>query len=272
MQKIKNVIRTFFYFFGIGLIKNDFGRHQKLIYKKFPHALNLNLGSGSFSHPNWKNVDMPNDFYSTFQNKIDIEHDFTSKKELPFKNETVDNVYTSHVIEHIDDTSVDLLFSDVYRILNKGGFFRITCPDMNLVYKAYQRDDDFFWGEISPWKTNPSTKEERLLEFFATSLSESISYGENKLSSEDVFSLYQDNSMEFFFELIVNKLDKNDKKYIEGHRNWFTKEKISRMLKHAGFESIEVSAYLQSSSPLMRDSIIFDNTSPQYSLYIECHK
>ena len=78
--------------------------------------------------------------------------------------------------------------------------------------------------------------------------------------------------MESFFELIVNKLDENDKKYIEGHRNWFTKEKLTRMLEHAGFKSIEVSAYLQSKSPLMRDSIIFDNTSPQYSLYIECYK
>ena len=219
MQKIKNVIRAIFYLFGIGLVKNDFGRHQKLIYKKFPHALNLNLGSGSFSHPNWKNVDMPNDFYSVFQNKIEINHDFTLKKELPFKCETVDNVYTSHVIEHIDDSSVDFLFSDVYRILDKRGTFRITCPDMNLLYKAYQRDDYFFWGETSPWKTHPKTKEERLLEFFATSLSESINYGQNKLSSEDVFSLYKEKSMESFFELIVNKLDENDKKYTEGHRN-----------------------------------------------------
>ena len=44
------------------------------------------------------------------------------------------------------------------------------------------------------------------------------------------------------------------------------------MLRLAGFENVYKSAYMQSRSPVLRDPRFFDNTHPDYSVYVEAVK
>jgi hypothetical protein len=56
--------------------------------------------------------------------------------------------------------------------------------------------------------------------------------------------------------------------------NWFNVEKLRNMLVLSGFSegSVMDSRYGQSVCPLLRNTLIFDNTVPELSLYVECVK
>ena len=51
---------------------------------------------------------------------------------LPFKNETFDYVYSSHVIEHFSHREVSKVLREWIRVLKKGGIIEIRCPDLRL--------------------------------------------------------------------------------------------------------------------------------------------
>lgn len=56
---------------------------------------------------------------------VDIICDFEANY-LPFKDECIDVVYSSHALEHIKD--IEKVMSEVYRILHKNGHFLIQVP------------------------------------------------------------------------------------------------------------------------------------------------
>lgn len=45
---------------------------------------------------------------------------------IPFENETVDVIFCSHILEHVDDDRKAL--SELYRVMKKGGWGIIMCP------------------------------------------------------------------------------------------------------------------------------------------------
>lgn len=59
---------------------------------------------------------------------------------------------------------------------------------------------------------------------------------------------------------------------IAAHVNWFNPAKVKNMLENSGFSNIVESAYMQSCSPVLRDSRYFDSTAPEMSFYIEAIK
>ena len=92
--------------------------------------LNLNLGSGSKKIKDYINVDK----YNTFN--PDIVHDL-EQFPYPFKDNSVDNILLSHVLEHIGqhpDTS-NLIMKELYRICKNQTLISITVP--------HPRHDDF---------------------------------------------------------------------------------------------------------------------------------
>lgn len=49
-------------------------------------------------------------------------------KEIPFEDNSIEEVYASHFIEHIPQDKVIWFFNEVYRILIPGGIFEIHVP------------------------------------------------------------------------------------------------------------------------------------------------
>lgn len=56
-----------------------------------------------------------------------IKHDVT--RSFPIANESVDIFQSEDVFEHISYTKIPLIISEIYRILKKGGLFRLSLPD-----------------------------------------------------------------------------------------------------------------------------------------------
>lgn len=117
--------------------------------------IKLNLGCGAQVVDGWINVDyslgakfskLP--FFSFLNNRIKFFnltwdkriyiHDLTC--ELPWANEEVDVIYTSHTLEHLNKQDGYNLLSEIFRILRNGGVLRVNVPDLEIVVDGYKNE------------------------------------------------------------------------------------------------------------------------------------
>jgi len=64
-------------------------------------------------------------------------------RRLPLKDNSVDYVYCSHVLEHFDKKTAILILKDISRVLKKRGVVRIVLPDLKLLIDQYKSADEF---------------------------------------------------------------------------------------------------------------------------------
>jgi SAM-dependent methyltransferase len=125
------------------------------------NRIKINIGCGMSPTPNWHNYDnsfsvriskIPNLLikfllktkilnqkqcdYVNFCKNNKIKH-LDIRKKLPFPNESIAIIYTSHVLEHL--TKVQFLFfiEESYRVLKIGGILRIALPDLKIFIDRY---------------------------------------------------------------------------------------------------------------------------------------
>ncbi|MCM2264351.1 MAG: methyltransferase domain-containing protein, partial [Desulfuromonadales bacterium] len=277
-QKIKFIVNSICAPFGVEIIRtkgsfSDLNLYQEIKRPERPRY--INIGAGSFYHPCWHNLDTPNEYYAKSQKgNLHVQYDLTSHQEMPFEDSTIRVAYTSHVIEHIRNEDVLYLFREVYRCLEPGGYFRITCPDIDLEYEAYRRGDESFWKWPNAYGEYNTTIEQKFLDHFATALTQKHpDKSIRKYDDQEVRTVFQHLSKEEALDYFIEKIPiDNQKNYPGDHINWFNSKKIRLMLEEAGFSDIYNSKYGQSFCPVLRNNNLFDNTCPELSLYIECRK
>lgn len=126
-------------------------------------SLMLNLGSGTKTSDQCVNIDWSpylviknntvlrhlvvpfldrarRDTLRALSNNI-LLHDL--RKPLPFDNASVDVVYHSHVMEHIDRNRVDAFLQEIKRVLRSGGIHRICVPDFEALVRDYVAHVDY---------------------------------------------------------------------------------------------------------------------------------
>lgn len=64
------------------------------------------------------------------------------RRGIPYDDGTVDAVYHSHVLEHIDRAAVPGFLGEIRRVLRPGGVHRIVVPDLELEVRRYLADLD----------------------------------------------------------------------------------------------------------------------------------
>ncbi|MBF0472824.1 MAG: methyltransferase domain-containing protein [Nitrospirae bacterium] len=102
-------------------------------------SIKLNIGGGK-GHPQvdgWKVVDI--------RNHADIVVDI-SRNPLPFEDNSVSAIFTSHTLEHIIPQRLPHVLTEFYRVMDKqNSILRIIVPDTQKAIKAYlERDHAFF--------------------------------------------------------------------------------------------------------------------------------
>ena len=88
---------------------------------------NLEIGSGAKKREGWLTLDMCRG--------PDIFWDLTAG--MPFSDNSFEQVYCSHVLEHFEFSDLKRLLKDVYRILKPGGKFLISVPNASIYIDAY---------------------------------------------------------------------------------------------------------------------------------------
>lgn len=88
----------------------------------------LNIGCGNNFHSDWINLDL-------YKSKDVLYHNI--KKKLPFINNSVDVIYHSHVLEHLEKDEAENFIKDCFRILKPGGIMRVVVPDLEQIAREY---------------------------------------------------------------------------------------------------------------------------------------
>ena len=90
--------------------------------------MKLNIGGDSVKE-GWKILNI--------QNKpgVDFVGDISNLDQ--FKDGSVDEIYASHVIEHVDQNNIEKTLKGIYRVLNKNGKIYISVPDMDILCKIF---------------------------------------------------------------------------------------------------------------------------------------
>ncbi|MEO6453267.1 MAG: methyltransferase domain-containing protein, partial [Ginsengibacter sp.] len=91
--------------------------------------LNLGCGSHYVVSPDWTNVDFnSNDLHV-------ISHDLSQG--IPFKDNTFDMIYHSHVLEHFSKSDGVKFVNECFRVLKPGGILRVAIPDLEQITRNY---------------------------------------------------------------------------------------------------------------------------------------
>lgn len=118
---------------GIGVIKKTEVAVIPIIERK----VRLNLGCGDW---------LLNDFINCDLYNLKADKQFDARK-LPFDDESVDEIYACHLIEHFNFHEAFDVLKEWKRALKPGGLLRIETPDMLKSCKAFVEADE--QGRIS---------------------------------------------------------------------------------------------------------------------------
>jgi len=92
--------------------------------------IKLHIGPGKRNWPGWINIDIANFPHIHY-------HDI---KRLPFKDNSVDLIYSSHMIPYFDREEIIPILQEWKRILKPSGILRLAVTNFEMVVKLYNSD------------------------------------------------------------------------------------------------------------------------------------
>ncbi len=90
--------------------------------------LKLNIG-GTERKDGWKILSIENHDY------VDIIGNISDLSQ--FSNESIEEIYASHVLEHVPHSEMLETLKGIYRVLRRGGKFFISVPDMDVLCHTF---------------------------------------------------------------------------------------------------------------------------------------
>ena len=251
-------------------------KRAKNMYEKT--GLNLNISAGDYIIPGFKSLDIYTPHYYKSKKQFlaeRIEYDLL-KDNLPFSDSSVDNIYISHAIEHVDNLAVQKFIEESYRVLKKGGVLRLTCPDSKFLYSVSEFENEFWNWRIPSLSNrdiyNTNWKCCNQYDFLIRELATPRMRFYNKRIQEEV--IYQDQVESLDYFSFTERLKRGLKFRIESpgdHINNWDFSRIKNLGDKAGFEHAIESKFGGSVSATMQGQH-FDRTHPQMSLYVELIK
>jgi predicted SAM-dependent methyltransferase len=112
----------------------------------------INIGSGLSGAPDWYNIDnsptillsrlpLGRLLFRTPDWPKDV-HRHNVKKGLPFADQSVRYIYSSHTFEHFTWDDSLRVTKECFRVLQPGGVIRLVVPDLGLIVREYLEDSD----------------------------------------------------------------------------------------------------------------------------------
>lgn len=94
-----------------------------------PASKKLHLGSGDVFLEGWHNTDLLPE--KPYIHKLDVREKF------PFEDESLELIFTEHMIEHLSCAEAQFMLGECYRTLTNGGTVRIATPDLGRLIDLF---------------------------------------------------------------------------------------------------------------------------------------
>lgn len=264
----------------------------------------INIGGSRFYKRHWKVLDYRHPSTDRYDFPgIDYNFDLTSGLSLPFANDQVLYFYSSHTLEHIPQEFVPHILREIHRCLKPGGALRITLPDFDKLWQALQAEDwdsivnitgskeydrwrgaVFLYGEREASKILPAWQKEfkrRRPPFDRQLVADAFigdfaGYWRGRVTLDDLTRLASEMNVESFADKFCLTIPREwQAAHPQEHINWWNLEKMSLLLKAAGFSRVYQSTPYQSRYPEMvgvSKYWSFDHVRMDSSLYVEAVK
>ncbi len=261
------------------------GLYCDIVYRKayilinrifFPRYLILGDTNAKFFGPGWETVDWGN-----ADHRIDLWRD---PLQLPFADGSIEVIYSSHLIEHLDNEACRRLFREWYRILKKGGVLRVVAPNMDYFIDSYLTDEKhaFFKDETAPG-IGRTYYEEIAMQVYMYNYDRRLLEPHNLLASQfsgrkgyivfdkqDIESNVRSMSKEEFTAWLASHNDPNER---GGHCNGWNSKKLIRFLEELHFSQVKESKFRESvRNELNKNQNIDLLIRSSTSFYVECIK
>jgi len=178
-------------------------------------------------------------------------------KGIPFNSDSVDVVYHSHLLEHLDRNVAEKFLIEVKRVLKPGGIHRIAVPDLEKACRAYI-------AHILSCEAEPDESDDHD-SFIATLLEQSV--------RKEAFGTSQQNSWRRFVE---NLILGDARRRGETHQWMYDRINLKAKLINIGYKEVNLQAYNTSLIPnWVEYGLDVDEKGNQYkpeSLYVEALK
>jgi len=238
-------------------------------------GLNLNVGAGAYHLPGFVSLDYITDYYhGDTKSTANVVHYDIRTDPLPYDENTVDNIYASHVIEHVETEHVERFIAETHRVLKPGGVLRIACPDARFLYHV-STFENAFWT----WRRNQFQRDARYLvedhvapsdcltrELASVKMRHYVHANDVTMPSFEVGEReYEDLLEEYRAGLVFNSNQPGD------HINGWDFNRLHQIGVATGFAHVIESKHRGSVSAAMQGPDM-DRTEPQMSLYVEMVK
>jgi len=178
-------------------------------------------------------------------------------KGIPFNSDSVDVVYHSHLLEHLDRNVAEKFLIEVKRVLKPGGIHRIAVPDLEKACRAYI-------AHILSCEAEPDESDDHD-SFIATLLEQSV--------RKEAFGTSQQNSWRRFVE---NLILGDARRRGETHQWMYDRINLKAKLIKIGYKEVHIQDYNTSLIPNWSEYMLdVDEKGNQYkpeSLYVEALK
>ena len=229
----------------------------------------VNLGCGPIGKENWINVDwgilailhkftiiekiliklnlFPKGYNIPWPKNLKLHN---CRKKLPFPNDSIDCIYTSHFLEHFKKFEAEKVINDCFRVLKNEGIIRIVVPDLEILVKKYLENDiDYFKKVKGLINFDKKDKENGCVDF----------------SLADVL---MENFYPSFYEKKPSGVSKLMSIFVRPHQWMYDYQSLKYLLEKAGFRKIQKKSFKEGKVSDLGHLDVF----PEMSLYIEAEK
>lgn len=104
---------------------------RRILHKRWPEELYINVGSGRHPLPGFLNIDIGR--------RADLRWDV--RRGLPFADASVTGVFSEHFLEHLSQADGLFFLRECRRVLKPGGMVRVAMPDLDAIVARYGAED-----------------------------------------------------------------------------------------------------------------------------------
>jgi SAM-dependent methyltransferase len=179
------------------------------------------------------------------------------RKELPFVDNSVDAVYHSQLLEHLDRPIAAILVQEVKRVLKPGGIHRIVVPDLEKLCRSYLAHFEECDQKAEVWDEHDAWVAEMI---------------EQMVRREALGSSLQKPLRRAIENLVLGDARKRG----ETHQWMYDRINLSALLRRVGYKQVDIFTFDTSNIPNWNDYGLDQKADgkeyQQSSLYIEAIK